>query len=147
MITTRHTVAVPASVETVWAAVTDWPRQGEWVVGTTVFVTAGDGAGVGSELAAFTGVGSVGFLDTMEIVGWEPPHRCEVRHTGRLVRGTGVFTVQPTADGAELVWEERLEPPLGRVGELVWPLVRPLFDRRLRRSLAHFAEFCRRHRR
>ena len=38
-------------------------------------------------LRAVTAIGPVGFTDTMEIVEWDPPHRCVVRHTGRVVRG------------------------------------------------------------
>ena len=66
-------VAAPA--ETTWAALTDWTRQGEWMLGTSVRVTGGDGRGVGSTLAAFTGVGPLGFTDTMRITGLERRQR------------------------------------------------------------------------
>ncbi|MEU4741312.1 SRPBCC family protein [Actinosynnema sp. NPDC023658] len=106
-------VQVEAPAATTWAALTDWARQGEWMLGTTVRVTSGDGASVGSGLAAFTGIGPLGFTDTMRITAWEPPVRCAVAHTGRLVRGTGEFRVVPRGDArSELVWSEDIALPL-----------------------------------
>jgi hypothetical protein len=137
----RVPVAVPA--ETAWAAMTDWTRQGEWMLGTSVEVTAGDGRSVGTTLAAFTGVGPLGFTDTMRITDWEPPTRCVVLHTGKLVRGTGEFIVNPVTDrSSELVWVEHLDLPFGVVGRLGWPLARPVFTWGVRRSLAEFARFA-----
>ena len=140
-LTERVRVAAPADV--VWAALTDWPRQGEWMLGTTVEVTGGDGQGAGSTLAARTGVGPLGFTDHMEITSWQPPVRCEVRHTGKVVRGTGSFEVHPIGTGtAELVWTERLDLPLGALGRAGWPLVRPGFRLGVRYSLRRFAAFA-----
>lgn len=136
-------VPVAAPAETTWAALTDWNRQGEWMLGTSVRVTAGDGRGVGSTLAAFTGVGPLGFTDTMRITEWEPPARCAVLHTGKVVRGTGEFLVNAVTDRtSEFVWVERLDLPLGAVGRLGWPLVRPAFTWGVRRSLTAFARFA-----
>lgn len=131
---------VDAPAEQTWRAAVDWERQGEWVLGTTVRATAQGGVGVGGGLEAFTGVGRLGFLDTMVITVWEPPRRCEVLHTGRVVRGTGVFSVEERPAGrSRFVWEEVLELPLGVVGRLGWPLVRPLFRAGVQRSLRRFA--------
>jgi hypothetical protein len=122
---------------------TDWARQCEWMLGTAVRVTGGDGASVDSELAAFTGVGPLGFTDTMRITSWEPPVRCVVLHTGAVVRGTGEFVVRPvTADTSEFVWIEHLDLPLGFLGRVGWPLVRPAFTWGVRRSLDKFARFA-----
>jgi hypothetical protein len=133
-------VDVDAPVEDTWRAAVDWDSQGDWVLGTRVRATAQGGVGVGGGLEAFTGVGRLGFLDTMEITAWQPPYRCEVLHTGRLVRGTGVFSVEERPAGrSRFVWEEHLELPLGVVGRWGWPLVRPLFRAGLRTSLARFA--------
>jgi hypothetical protein len=135
------TVAVPASAQQTWDAVTDWARQGEWMVGTKV--SASGPAGIGQRLAAFTGMGRVGFLDTMEVTAWQPPARCEVLHTGRLVRGTGVFAVRSLGpDRSAFDWSEELELPLGALGRLGWPFVRPLFLAGVRRSLNRFAAWA-----
>ncbi|HEX6342690.1 SRPBCC family protein [Umezawaea sp.] len=136
-------VPVAAPAGTTWAALTDWTRQGEWMLGTSVRVTSGDGRGVGSTLAAFTGAGPLGFTDTMRITDWEPPTRCAVLHTGKVVRGTGEFLVEPVTEWtSEFVWVERLDLPLGVVGRLGWPLVRPAFTWGVRRSLEKFARFA-----
>ena len=142
-------VDVDAPVEAVWREVTDWESQGEWMLGTEVHVTKGDGTSVGSELAATTGVGPLGVTDTMQIVGWDPPHRATVRHTGRFVRGGGTFTVveRRTDDGREasrFVWGEQLDMPLGPLGALGWPLVKPAFAWGLQRSLGELARRCER---
>lgn len=140
-------VDIAAPVETVWGVVTDWEAQGEWMLGTSVRVTSGDGVSVGTELAAFTGVGPVGVTDTMQLVGWDPPHRATMRHTGRVVRGSGVFTVLEREgpdgrDDARFVMSEQLDLPLGPVGALGWPLVRPVFGLGLRHSLNTLARHC-----
>ena len=135
------TVDVDAPVEQTWAGATDWAGQGEWMLGTTVRGTAQDGVGVGGGIEAFTGVGPLGFLDRMSITLWEPPHRCHMLHLGRVVRGTGAFEVEPRGDEATFVWSEDLDLPLGVVGRLGWPLVRPLFAAGVRLSLRRFARW------
>ena len=136
------TVDVDAPEEQTWAGATDWAGQGEWMLGTTVRPTRQGGQGVGGAIAAFTGIGRIGFLDTMDITVWEPPRRCHVLHTGRLVRGTGAFEVEPRGDGlSTFVWREDLELPLGLLGRLGWPLVRPLFAFGVQQSLKKFARW------
>lgn len=137
-------VDVNAPPETVFAAATDWDCQGEWILGTTVRVRHGDGRSVGSEVEAVTGIRGIGVIDRMQITVWDPPARCEMRHLGRVVRGTGIFAVQPRGSGsATFEWTEQLELPLGALGRLGWPLVRPIFGRGLQCSLDRFADFCR----
>ncbi|OZM75118.1 polyketide cyclase [Amycolatopsis antarctica] len=136
-------VAVAAPAGTTWLALTDWERQGEWMLGTEVRVAEGNGRSVGSTLSAFTGIGGIGFTDTMEIVSWEPPLRCTVRHLGKIVRGTGAFHVQEKGPQRSVfVWSEQLQLPLGIVGRLGWPLVRPVFTLGLRHSLDRFARYA-----
>jgi uncharacterized protein YndB with AHSA1/START domain len=130
-------VAVPAG--TAWLALTDWERQGEWMLGTQVRVIEGNGRSVGSKIAAFTGVGGIGVTDTMEITSWEPPLRCAVRHLGRIVRGTGVFQVIDKGPGrSTFVWAEHLRPPFGLAGRLGWPIAKPGFELGLRLCLQKF---------
>lgn len=137
-------VDVQAPPETVFAAATDWPRQGEWILGTTVRIRRGDGRSVGSEVEAFTGMRGIGVTDSMRITEWAAPQRCEVRHTGWLVRGVGIFAVRPRGrDAATFEWTERLVLPFGALGRLGWFALRPVFGWGLARSLDRFAEFCR----
>ena len=135
-------VDVDAPVEQTWAALTDWAGQSEWMLGTRVWPTAQGGRGVGGGVEAFSGIGRLGFLDRMVITRWEPPHRCDVLHVGRLVRGPASFDVQPRGDGgSRVVWREDLELPLGLLGRLGWPLVRPFAAAGFRLSLNRFARW------
>ena len=133
-------VSINAPAPAVWQAITDWPAQGKWMLGTKVWVTHGDGASAGSTLAAFTGIKPVGFLDTMTITTWEPPYRCDVIHTGTVVRGTGTMAVEDLGNGrSKFLWSEDLDLPLGLVGRVGFVLVKPLFVAGVRASLEKFA--------
>ena len=135
-------VPVQAPAAEVFAGATDWAGQSRWMLGTRVRGTARDGVGVGGGVEAFTGVGRLGFLDTMEITAWDPPRRCSVLHTGRVVRGTGDFLVEERGPAASVfVWREDLDLPLGALGRLGWPLVRPVFAAGVRLSLRRFARW------
>ena len=136
------TVAVNAPAQKVWDAITNWEAQSQWMLGTKVWPVDGDGTGVGGKIEAFTGIWRIGFLDTMEITNWEAPTRCDVLHTGRVVRGTGTFeviSVSPTS--SNFVWSEDLEIPLGILGKVGFSLLRPGFVFGVRKSLEKFARF------
>jgi hypothetical protein len=131
----REVVDIDAPAERVWAYVVDWPRQSDWIPATRVWAVD-EGAGVGARVEAWTSLGRVGFLDTMTITAWDPPHRCEVLHTGRVIRGEGGFVVAARGDdAARLEWWERLVLPAGPVGGLTWPLLRPVVGLGIRRAL------------
>jgi uncharacterized protein YndB with AHSA1/START domain len=137
------TVDVPAPAAEVWAAVTDWAGQGEWMLGTSVRGTDLGGRGVGGGIEAFTGVGRLGFLDAMTITRWDPPFRCEVEHRGRVVRGSAVFEVVPVDAGhSRFVWAEWLTPPLGLLGAVGFALVRPFAVAGVRVSLGRLARWA-----
>ncbi len=136
-------VAVAGAPTDVFAAVTDWAGQREWIFATRTRATRGTGRATGDEISARTGFGPLGFTDTMVITEWDPPFRCRVRHTGRLVRGTALFEVVPAADGHSVfVWEEDLDLPLGVVGRLGFAATRGVFVYFVRRSLRRFARWA-----
>jgi len=135
-------VRVRAGADDVWAALTDWKSQSSWITATKVRTVDGDGRGVGGRIEAFTGVGPLGFLDTMVVTEWEPPKRCVVRHTGNVVRGTGAFEVTESelaVRTSTLTWYEDLEIPGGTLGALGYAVVRPVVERMVLRSLQRFA--------
>jgi hypothetical protein len=134
-------VVVIAPSERVFAAMTDWDRQGEWMIGTVV---SGDKyPKIGSTLKAFSGFGRVGFLDTMSITDWNPPFRCDVLHTGKLVRGTGSFIVEPVSEEtSRFIWSESLELPFGYAGRIGWSFVRPIFKFVLILSIKRFSKWA-----
>ena len=132
-------VPVRAPASAVWDAVTDWPAQGEWMPATRVRAVDGDGRCVGGRIEAFTGLGRLGFLDTMVVTEWLPPTRCAVDHTGRVIRGTGAFRVTPTPDGATFTWSEELELPGGALGGVGWLLISPFVRLAVRHALTRLA--------
>lgn len=133
-------VEVNASAEEAWAALTDWVGQGEWMFATQVRVARGDGVSVGSLLSARTGAGPLGVVDDMEITRWDPPRRCEVRHFGRLIRGTGAFEVEPTGPRrCRTVWSEWLEVPAGLPGQYGLAVARPVIRAAVAHSLRRLA--------
>jgi uncharacterized membrane protein len=126
-------VEVQAPADLVWRYVTDWPRQGEWMPLTRVErVDAADR--VGGRFRAWTGIGPVGFWDTITITVWEEhpdgSARCEIMHTGSVVHGDAEFRVVPVGAGACRVrlWEH-LDVPGGPVGALLWRLVGRFVER------------------
>lgn len=139
-------VAVPADV--LWAVVSDLEGQSEWMLATTVEVTAGDGRSVGSELRAVTGIGPLGVADTMRVTEWtEPPpgvsgtRRIVVTHTGAVLRGDGVFAVEELGpQRSRFLWSELLDLPFGGLGRLGWPVVRPAVRAGLAHSLRTMAD-------
>jgi carbon monoxide dehydrogenase subunit G len=142
-----ESIEIDAPAERVWAAVTDWPRHGEWMVATDVREVDGPARRLHGRMVARTGLPlpggrHVGVRDTMVITEWAPPSRVVVQHTGRIVRGPAIIEVEPAGDGAVLTWTERLHPPYGLLGEAVGWLVRPVFAAGVRFWLRRLARFA-----
>ena len=132
-------VTVNAPAQTVWDEITNWVGQSQWMLGTKV---SGTGNAIGGTIEAFTGIGRIGFLDTMEITRWDPPLRCDVLHTGRVVKGTGSFQVEViTPTTSKFIWIEDLDLPLGIVGKIGFKFVKPFFVFGVQKSLNKFANF------
>lgn len=137
-------VDVNQSADKVFSYFTDWPRQGEWMVGTRVEARAagdlGMGRGVNAEIAGFSGIGPIGFWDTMTVTNWIEGERVDVLHTGWLVRGTGsMIVVKVSEQQCRFVWTEQLDLPFGVVGRWGFAVLRPLFVAGVRHSLRKFA--------
>jgi hypothetical protein len=63
-----------------------------------------------------------------------------VRHTGRLVRGSGIFEVIPVGEEAEFRWTEELELPLSpALGRMAGLAIKPMAEAALAASLRRFA--------
>lgn len=139
----RSEVEVAAPARLVWEYLTDWPRQAEWIPFTTVqAVDAADG--VGGRIRAWTGVGRVGFWDPMTITSWhvadDGSARCEMLHTGAVIRGDAEFAVRPRGPYAcTFVWWEHLEIPGGSLGAFGWKVVGGLMQKMVDLSLRRMA--------
>lgn len=131
-------VPVAATAERAFAAITDMPAQSRWMLGTRVWVESGTGSAVGDRLGGFTGIGRLGFLDTMTITD-VTPELVSVLHTGKIVRGTGWMGARPHGDGAVFIWGEQVELPFGIIGRAGWTVVKPLLALAFRYSLQKLA--------
>jgi len=140
----RSEVEVAVRAEEVWAYVTDWPRQCEWIPFTRV-EELGRADGVGGRFRAWTGIGPIGFWDPMTITAWSESEdgsaRCEVLHRGAFVRGEAEFSVIARgSDACTFRWWEHLEIPGGRLGRVGWKLTGRELQRTVDRSLRRMAE-------
>jgi carbon monoxide dehydrogenase subunit G len=119
-------VEVDAPAEATWPVLTDWDRQHEWALLTrTRGIGPTGGHAVGEQVHAVTGLGPLGFLDSMVITRWDPPTVCEGRKTGRVVRGQARVEVTPLGPSrSRVTYRAEVDLPAGRLGSLVWPVVR-----------------------
>lgn len=141
--TLRISFAIDASCERVWEKIADWPSQGDWMLQTKVWVTSNQREGVGTSIAAFTGplhfiyprFKSFGLLDLMTVTHWQPPHRCDVEHVGKILKGSGSFLLTPLSETkTQFDWSETVIAP-----RALFFLVAPFLYVGVRISLARFA--------
>ncbi len=119
-------VDIDADPLRVWDTVTAWETQGDWMPMTTIRRLPGPQHALGERLLGRTGVGPLALADPMTVTSWDPPHRCEVLHTGRWVHGVGAFYVEPVAAGTRFTWWERIQVPGGPASPALWRLGHPL---------------------
>ncbi len=141
--TLRISFVVDASCERVWEKIADWPSQGDWMLQTKVWVTSDQREGIGTSIAAFTGplhfiyprFKSFGLLDLMTVTHWQPPHRCDVEHVGKILKGSGSFLLTPLSETkTQFDWSETVIAP-----RALFFLVAPFLYVGVRISLARFA--------
>jgi hypothetical protein len=133
------TVIVDAPAPRVFAALTDWERQSEWIPFTRVRVVEGDG-GEGTLVEAVTALGPAVLRDEMRVVRVDAPYEVGVVHCGKLLRGPGVLRCTPLArDRTQVVWHEWFHLPGGPAGRVAWPLLWPGSKAGLTLALKRFA--------
>lgn len=137
---------VLSAPEEVWDALVEWESQPSWMLDAKdVEVLTPRREGVGVKVRVPTNAMGFTLVDVMEVTGWRPAQRLEVRHVGRLIKGTGAFELSPVPGGTRVRWWEDVDPPLGAVGELVArTLVAPYLRRLFARSLRRFKKMCER---
>lgn len=105
-------LVIDTPIEKVWAALADWESQGEWMLQTKVEVISDVREGVGTSIAAFTGVGKLGIMDHMTVTSWDPPRVCDVIHTGKIIKGTGRFELTALSpQSTRFDWSEDILAP------------------------------------
>lgn len=113
-------ILINAPAEKVWNSIADWESQGDWMLQTKVLRTSEISEGVGVTIEAFTGpfyrfyprVKLFGLIDLMKVTRWEPPHRCDVLHYGKILKGSGTFEVIALdSNHTTFHWSEELIAP------------------------------------
>ena len=133
-------VDIKASQAEVFKKVVDWESQGDWMLGTKVSRTKNNGQGLGGEIVAWTGIWIFGFNDPMVITQWIEPKIVDVKHLGKVVKGTGSMVVEKIDEkNSKFIWSETIELPLGIVGRIGWIFIKPFFVAGIKYSLNKFA--------
>ena len=136
-VTIEVSTNLPGSPNVVWGLITDWERQGDWMLEASDFVvTSVQREGIGVEAEATISIGGIKTRDAIRVVGWEPGHRLAIQHLG-WVSGIGEIFLTPTGpDHTYLFWREELaNPALGAVGSLGLTIFKPLMKRIFERDL------------
>lgn len=121
-------VTLRANPEDAFASMADPRAQEKWIFATTMYAveSLASPPQVGARIAAFTGLLGVGFLDTMTVTEYDPPHRWVMDKDGALLNGVGIMRVDPLPGGCRVTWINELTLPFGVLGRLGWPVARPL---------------------
>ena len=129
---------MPGPPEVVWALITDWEHQSDWMLEASDFeVTSEYREGVGVEARATVRIAGIRTRDTVRVSMWEPPRLLVIDHLG-WVKGSGDIQLAPVSEGTRIRWRETLFAPkklgpIGRVGLAVLaPVMRRIFRRDLR---------------
>ena len=128
---------MPGPPEIVWALLTDWEHQDDWMLEASNFEVIGDQReGVGVEAKATVRIAGIKTRDTVRVSMWEPPRILVIDHLG-WVKGSGEIQLQPVREGTRMRWKETLFPPrrLGPFGRFGLAASRPLMRRIFRRDL------------
>jgi uncharacterized protein YndB with AHSA1/START domain len=104
---TRLSAAPPV---TVWDVVTDFAAYGDWMPATRMRVDEG-APRPGWGFAGVSGLGRVGFSDSMLVSTWAPPGAdgrgsFRIVKTGRLLGRCAEIRVEPEGAGTRLDWHE-----------------------------------------
>jgi carbon monoxide dehydrogenase subunit G len=123
----ERVVTLPATADEAWSVLTEWERQADWMLDADrVEVVSIVREGVGVRLAVKTRLfGVPAFTEPMEVTGWDPPRRLEIRH-GSVVSGTGVWALESVDGGTRFTWSEEIELRVPLVGDLAAHAYRPV---------------------
>ena len=133
-------VEVKASQQKVFDKIVEWESQGQWMLGTKVSGTKNNGQGLGGEINAWTGFWKIGFNDPMVITQWIEPKIVDVKHIGRVVKGTGSMVVEKVDENnSRFIWSESINLPFGFIGKIGWIIIKPFFVSGIKFSLNKFA--------
>jgi carbon monoxide dehydrogenase subunit G len=131
----ENAVGLDGPPELVWRLLTDWERQGDWMLEASDFeVITPHREGVGVEALATVSIGGISTRDRIRVDVWDPPRHLGIVHLG-WVGGRGDLQLTPLDGGrTRLDWREELRPPWGALGALGLRIFTPLLVRTFRRD-------------
>jgi carbon monoxide dehydrogenase subunit G len=129
-------IVLPVPIEEAWTVLMDWERQADWMLDAdSVTVVSEERHGIGVRLEVRTRLfGVAAFTEPMEVIGWDPPRRLDIRH-GSLVEGTGTWGLEPTDGGIRFRWREEIRLAVPFVGELAAAVYRPIMRMLMGRAM------------
>ena len=133
---------LPVPIEEAWTTLMDWERQADWMLDAdSVTVVSDQREGAGVQLAVRTRLfGIAAFTEPMEVVGWDPPRRLDIRH-GSLVVGSGAWILDPIAGGTRFTWREEVRLAVPVLGELAAAIYRPIMRGLMDRAMKGLRDF------
>lgn len=135
---------MPGPPGVVWDLITDWERQGDWMLEASDFVvTSEHREGVGVTAEATVTIGGITTRDKVRVVVWEPSRRLVIEHGGRVTGRGDLHLTQLGPDRTHLFWTEQLAPPLGVLGALGISAFKPLMRRVFKRDIKVLAALVR----
>lgn len=131
-------------VDLVWRLLTDWERQGDWMLEASDFeVVSQHREGIGVEAFATVKIGGISTRDKIRVDVWEPNRHLGIEHLG-WVAGRGDLRMTPVGESrTHLHWREELLPPWGVLGAIGMRTFKPLLTRTFRRDLRVLGDLVR----
>ncbi len=140
-LTIDSTIELPGSPELVWTLLTDWERQGDWMLEASDLVVVSDNReGIGVTAEATVKIGGISTRDRIRVDVWEPPHHLGIEHLGWVAGRGDLKLIKLDNDRTRLDWREELRPPLGILGAVGMRLFVPLMARIFRRDAQVLAD-------
>ena len=126
-VTLSFSIIIRASQQSVFDYVSDWEKQSDWILFTTVHRLSETQSQADVNLLAVTKIGPLKLIDPMVVTEWQSPTRIVIEHTGRLVLGKGIFSIRGLTDNeSEFSWQEITPVPFGILGRAGLILGKPL---------------------
>ena len=138
----ERSIVLPVTPRETWRVLVDWEGQPRWMGDADrVEVAAGPREGAGVRLWVRTRMfGVPAFTEPIEVTGWVPPERLEVRHGGP-VAGSGAWALEAIEAGTRLTWTEDVRLAVAWGGELAARLYAPVMRWLMDRTLADLRRY------
>jgi len=143
MVRIRIKLHLPHRIDSVWAELTDWEANSNWIPQTRVTVT-NQTLGAGTEFVGVSKVGPIVLEDRMRVCNWSPPVEgkaaARVSKLGPVLFGDAGFELTADGEGTSLVWFENVNLKWQLITAVMKPVLTPIAWLLFRTALARFAK-------